>query len=59
MDAVQAYFTGHSFVPQLGTGLILGTSGVKNPAFYKDLVGAVGIESNEKLYLKDLPGMHW
>jgi hypothetical protein len=23
------------------------------------LVGAVGIESNEKLYLKDLPGMRW
>jgi hypothetical protein len=23
------------------------------------LVGAVGIESNEKLYLKDLRGMHW
>ena len=25
----------------------------------KMLVGAVGVESNEKLYLKDLPGMHW
>jgi hypothetical protein len=23
------------------------------------LVGAVGIESNEKLYLKDLRGMRW
>ena len=30
--------------PQLGTSLILGTSEMKKPAFYKDLVGAVGIE---------------
>ena len=31
-------------LPQLGTSLILGTNEMKKPAFYKDLVGAVGIE---------------
>jgi hypothetical protein len=44
MNAVQTYFPDHSFGSQLGTSPILGTSGVKNPAICKDLVGAVGVE---------------
>src|ERR1700745_2694831 len=41
---------------QLGTSLILGTSEMKKPAFYNDLVGAVGIEGNP-IHLK--PCKRW
>jgi hypothetical protein len=41
----------------LGTNLILGTSGTKKPAFYKDLVGAVGIENTSRWNLKELEGV--
>jgi len=30
--------------PQLATNFILRTNGMKNPAFYRHMVGAVGIE---------------
>ena len=35
------------------------TRALTSTAVSSNLVGAVGIESNEKLYLKDLPGMRW
>jgi hypothetical protein len=44
MDADFHRSTKSSFASQLGTSLILGTNGVKNPVIYMGLVGAVGIE---------------
>jgi hypothetical protein len=44
VNTVVARRSDQFFAPQLGTSVVLGTTGAKEPLIWCDLVGAVGIE---------------